>query len=376
MFSFLQRSSRDALIRPLTMEDRANLEAMINTDPVAFLYAAEHLDLFGLPASSAMPALRTSAGFMGIFEPTSDETTAPVANAGLEPEQHRRQSGLSLSPRIKQIADIFLSPISQARPSSSELEDDGEEPLRSAAPISHVLVGAFWLGSNCVPLVIPDAYRAQVATVIARSSRTVASIFGAQQDVLGLWELLAPKMGKALSIRENQPLLYLPLDVSLERLAAQSLYRPDLEAPQVVAGGARWARTSDRQSLLKASVAMFTEEVGYDPMSRDPVGYARRVDEFIRTGRSVVATNDDGVVVFKADLGLAHADVCQIQGVWLHPAYRGFGLSEPLLAQAFQLIRPRFPHISLYVNDFNTRARKLYAALGMSEENTFATILF
>lgn len=124
MFSFLQRSSRDALIRPLTMEDRADLEAMINTDPVAFLYAAEHLDLFGLPASSAMPALRTSAGFMGIFEPTSDETTAPVANAGLEPEQHQRQSGLSLSPRIKQIADIFLSPISQARPSSSELEDD------------------------------------------------------------------------------------------------------------------------------------------------------------------------------------------------------------------------------------------------------------
>ena len=67
MFSLFQRVSADVLIRPLTTDDWADLEKMINTDPITFLYASEHLELFGLPAPSALPALRYSAGFMGIF---------------------------------------------------------------------------------------------------------------------------------------------------------------------------------------------------------------------------------------------------------------------------------------------------------------------
>ncbi|WP_346845201.1 GNAT family N-acetyltransferase [uncultured Rothia sp.] len=382
MFSLFQRVSADVLIRPLTTDDWADLEKMINTDPITFLYASEHLELFGLPAPSALPALRYSAGFMGIFtsaQPSSvakdDEGVTRVANPGVDtsPQTTLR----NVSPRLRQVAEAFLTPLTQLRKSAdsvSTVTAENTVSFHTTAPPE--LVGAFWLGSNCVPLVIPEEYRVQVAAVIARSSRTVASIFGAHDEVMGLWDLLAPKTGKPLSVRENQPLLYLPQEVGLDHLTARSLHRAELKAPQLIAGGVRWARTSDRKSLLRASVAMFTEEVGYDPMERDPVGYAKRVDNFIRTGRSVVAVNEDSVVVFKADLGLVHSDICQIQGVWLHPAYRGFGLSEPLLAQGFQLIRARFPHITLYVNDFNTRARKLYEALGMEQRGTFSTILF
>jgi hypothetical protein len=34
------------------------------------------------------------------------------------------------------------------------------------------------------------------------------------------------------------------------------------------------------------------------------------------------------------------------------------------------------PTVSLYVNDFNTSARKTYAAVGFEQVGTFATVLF
>ncbi|MDO4917397.1 MAG: GNAT family N-acetyltransferase [Rothia sp. (in: high G+C Gram-positive bacteria)] len=379
MFPLFQRPGEDAVIRPLTAPDWGALEQLIATDPVTFLYAAEHLETFGLPQRALPLTHRPAVGFMGIFEsePTVDTTVkaSPITSV-----QAKEQLPLVVA-RAKQAAGVFLGPISAKRKSSAEtlsyIEKRDSTPQGEVSPQREErMVGAFWLGSNCVPLVVPERSRTQVANLIAKSSRTVASIFGASSDVLPLWELVQHRMGKPLSVRENQPLLYLGPERSLNTTLTDSLYRPQLPAPQIVSAGTRWARHSDRRSLLKASVAMFTEEVGYDPLTRDPAGYARRVDEFIRAGRSVVATNTDGVVVFKTDLGLTHADSCQIQGVWLHPAYRGFGLSEPLLAQAFQLIRPRYPHISLYVNDYNVRARKLYEALGMEQINTFSTILF
>lgn len=367
------------VIRPLTASDWGALEQLIATDPVAFLYAAEHLETFGLPQRALPLNHRPAVGFMGIFE--SEPPVDRAATAGAATPVPVQESLPDVVARAKQAAGVFLGPISSKRKASAEVTHSSEKQVLSqqyaeANSPAERLVGAFWLGSNCVPLVIPERYRPQVAHLIAKSSRTVASIFGVSTDVLPLWELVQHRMGKPLSVRENQPLLYLDPERSLNSTLTDSLHRPQLAAPQIVPAGTRWARHSDRRSLLKASVAMFTEEVGYDPLTRDPAGYARRVDEFIRAGRSVVATNTDGVVVFKTDLGLAHADSCQIQGVWLHPAYRGFGLSEPLLAQAFQLIRPRYPHISLYVNDYNVRARKLYEALGMEQINTFSTILF
>lgn len=379
MFSLFQRAAEDAVIRPLVASDWGVLEQLIATDPVAFLYAAEHLETFGLPQRALSATHRPAVGFMGIFEPESS-TNAVGFVSPVAPPQVKEQLP-DVVARAKQAAEVFLGPISSMRKTSAEITHSSAKQVLSQQDVaanSHDerLVGAFWLGSNCVPLVVPERYRPQVASLIAKSSRTVASIFGVSTDVLPLWELVQHRMGKPLSVRENQPLLYLEPARSLNATLTDSLYRPQLAAPQIVSVGTRWARHSDRRSLLKASVAMFTEEVGYDPLTRDPAGYARRVDEFIRSGRSVVATNTDGVVVFKTDLGLVHADSCQIQGVWLHPAYRGFGLSEPLLAQAFQLIRPRYPHISLYVNDYNVRARKLYEALGMEQINTFSTILF
>lgn len=317
LLSLLQTRGPRALIRPLTQEDRPALEAMIARDTVGYLFASEQLELWGLPNARQLAPYRRQQGFLGIFE--ADETP----------------------------------------------EGQGTG--------SH-LVGALWLGANCLPLDLPAAYYRQVARYILRQKRQVGSIFGPQDQVLGLWEKISGRMPSPFDLRPSQPLLALTSYKQLVSLAALPLDRPQLKLPQVLP--VRWAQPADGPSLLPASVAMFTEEVGYDPMIRDPRGYSQRLDQLLGSGRSLLAVNREGVVVFKVDLGLVAGQDCQLQGVWLHPAYRGQKLAAPLLAQALQLISQRYRQISLYVNDYNQPARALYARCGFEQVGTYASILF
>lgn len=392
-FSSLSRRVDDALIRPLRADDRFELESMISRDPVSYLFAAEHLHQLGLPTSSTLRQVKAPYGFVGVFmppdEPLGAQEGQPLQVS--EPLRARRLNPQGLARRFKEVAadaswwalgrvgraegahfaDSQLSGPSSL-PGSAEVLAGSLEP--PPAP-SYRLVGAFWLGAYCFPLDLPAAYHRQVAAYIWRHQRRLGSIFGQQEAVMGLWSHLAGRMPTPFDVRANQPLMYLDPSYQLSSLAAADLARPHLDAPPLL-GPTRWARTDDRASLLRASVAMFREEVGYDPMTRDPASYRRRVDDLIRTGRSLVAVNRENLVVFKVDVGLAHGSAGQLQGVWLHPAYRGQGLAPILLAQAVELIRSRFPELSLYVNDYNLKARSLYEGGGWQQVGTFASILF
>jgi len=66
----------------------------------------------------------------------------------------------------------------------------------------------------------------------------------------------------------------------------------------------------------------------------------------------------------------------QIQGVWLDPALRGRGLSEPAVAGVTEYVLADYPIACLYVNDFNTRAIRCYERVGYEQVGEFATILF
>ena len=85
----------------------------------------------------------------------------------------------------------------------------------------------------------------------------------------------------------------------------------------------------------------------------------------------------DGEVEFKAEIGSVSPMVCQVQGVWVARDLRGQGLSIPGMAAVVELARATFtPTVSLYVNDFNTPARKSYISVGFEQVGTFATVLF
>ena len=83
---------------------------------------------------------------------------------------------------------------------------------------------------------------------------------------------------------------------------------------------------------------------------------------------------DAGVHPFE---GAATDRACQIQGVWVAPEYRGTGLAAPGMAAVLRYaLRDVAPVVSLYVNDFNTPARRTYHRVGFQEVGAFMSVLF
>ncbi len=218
-----------------------------------------------------------------------------------------------------------------------------------------------YAGANLVPICAgPEAVRA-FADRARRAGRRCSSIVGPAEPTALLWRLLEPGWGPAREVRANQPLMV------TERPSA------DIAPDPLV----RRIRKDEMEVLMPACVAMFTEEVGISPLAGDGgLLYQARVAELIGAGRSF-ARIDDGKVVFKAEIGAATPQACQIQGVWVAPEHRGKGLSETGMAAVLRYaLADVAPVVSLYVNDYNTPARKAYHRVGFRETGTFMSVLF
>lgn len=216
-------------------------------------------------------------------------------------------------------------------------------------------------GANLVPIcATPEAVRA-FADRARRVGRRCSSIVGPAGPTGELWRLLEPSWGPARDVRPCQPLM-----VTDEPSAEVA---PD---PYV-----RRVRKDEMDVILPACVAMFTEEVGVSPMAGDGgLLYQARVAELVGSGRSF-ARIQDGKVLFKAEIGAATRQACQIQGVWVDPAHRGRGLSETGMAAVLRYaLADVAPVVSLYVNDYNAPARAAYRRVGFRETGAFMSVLF
>lgn len=231
------------------------------------------------------------------------------------------------------------------------------------------LVGAFEdedlmalvsVGANCVPTELDVESARALAQHLAVAGRRSASIVGRRDDVTLLWRALDGRWGPPRDTRAAQPLMVLQGEPSLE---------PD---PLV-----RRGEPADFDLLFPRCVEMFTAEVGISPLSRGMEGaYRARVRDAIAAGRSFLRI-DDGVVLFKTEIGAISAAACQLQGVWVNPELRGRGLSAPALAAVATIaMRETAPAVELYVNDFNTVARRAYERVGFEYVDTFSTVFF
>jgi uncharacterized protein len=223
------------------------------------------------------------------------------------------------------------------------------------------LRGAAFSGGNLLPIGGgPDEWHALAADVASRN-RICSSIVGRAHAVAAMWAVLEGSWGPARTVRCRQQLL--------------ALDRPD--ALGTGDERVRAIRPDELDAYLPAAAAMFTEELGVAPQQAAGVGdYRRRVAGLIQEGRAFGLLDRDGTVIFKADVGAVSAHTCQVQGVWVRPDLRGRGIGTaglaPVLAHALTLA----PTVSLYVNDFNVPARRMYERLGMRETAVLSTILF
>ena len=355
------------------------LEEVLFSDPVPNLYSIEHYLACPLPVRSPRIPLHYYQGFVGCE-------------------------------RDGQLCCVLLlgSNVVPVRLCGAAIEHDVAEHVEASdAPT----LDAPTLDATAL------AHRDALAQLLLQVGSRLDSMFGESAFVMPLWtrmqelceqtrggkspllQMLQPSLGdgcdhraRVLSERPNQPLLYLPPEKDLTRFYAvelpelpahlPALFKP-AEAPAgavqfsgEAAGYARLATSADLGELLPAAAAMFTEEVGFDPIARYGDGYAARLRTLIAGQRSAIVADVNGRVIFKADAGIVNLDAAQVQGVWLHPDYRGYGLAKPFFAAAAQVLQRRYPHLSLYVNDYNARALAMYRGTGWEQIGQFSTIIF
>ncbi|MFK5583696.1 GNAT family N-acetyltransferase [Serinicoccus sp. LYQ131] len=218
-----------------------------------------------------------------------------------------------------------------------------------------------WCAANVVPVEASPKALAALSAKVVRRRATASSIFGPADQVLDLWGRLERHWGAPREIRENQLVLTMQVPPSLLGLTGDAQVRP--------------ARPEELDLVVPAAEAMFTEEIGYPPYQGSGAAYRRAVQGLIEQGRTLVRV-EDGEVVFKADLGSVALGVAQVQGVWVHPRYRGQGLAAPAMVSVVEhTIAQVAPVVSLYVNDFNAAAVATYRRAGFVQTGTFATVL-
>ncbi|BFV57071.1 GNAT family N-acetyltransferase [Kitasatospora sp. CMC57] len=262
---------------------------------------------------------------------------------------------------------LHLDPVSNAFV-ATRVEAVGLDPWRLGGEMwgwfdgDGRLTSLCYAGANLVLVNAgPEAVRA-FAERARRQGRRCSSIVGPAGPTAALWASLERSWGPAREVRAHQPLM-----ATAEPATGIT---PD---PMV-----RRVRRNEIDALMPACVAMFTEEVGISPLAGDGgLLYQARVAELVAGGRSFAHFAADGSVVFKAEIGAVTAGACQIQGVWVAPELRGQGRSETGMAAVLgYALRDVAPVVSLYVNDYNVRARAAYARVGFREVGAFMSVLF
>ena len=379
------------------------LEEVLFSDPVPNLYPIEHYLACPLPAKAPRIPLHYYQGFVGC-ERDGQLCCVLLLGSNVVPVR---------------LCGAAIEHVAVEHVAVEHAEHDVDSPVAEAAD-------ATTLDTPALDTVALDAtalaHRDALAQLLLQVGSRLDSMFGESAFVMPLWtrmqelceqtrgdkspllQMLQPSLGdgcdhraRVLSERPNQPLLYLPPEKDLARFYEAELPELPAHLPEPIkprplkpgqspvgafqlsgepAGYARLATSADLGELLPAAAAMFTEEVGFDPVARYGDGYAARLRTLIAGQRSAIVTDVNGRVIFKADAGIVNLDAAQVQGVWLHPDYRGYGLAKPFFAAAAQVLQRRYPHLSLYVNDYNARALAMYRGTGWEQIGQFSTIIF
>lgn len=225
-----------------------------------------------------------------------------------------------------------------------------------------VLTSFVWLGANVIPVSPTGDGLPELAPRLLAARGRFSSIVGERTSVHALWNEVSTHWAEPRQIRADQPSLVLrgPASVSPH--------------PRV-----RPARPEEFEAVVPASVAMFTEEYGYSPMASPYGAYAARVRQLIDARRTFVLMEQAAGaprVAFKADIGAMAMGVAQIQGVWVAPHLRGRGLGTACMAAVVDLAMGAGAEVvSLYVNDYNEAARRMYRTVGFAHEGAYATIV-
>jgi RimJ/RimL family protein N-acetyltransferase len=191
----------------------------------------------------------------------------------------------------------------------------------------------------------------------AASRGRARMIIGDEGAVGELWKDLAGLMPEPRNDRPGQPVYAIS------------------EPPSPGDSGLRPATDKDFPLLLPACAAAHEEEIGIDPMARDPEGFRWRTRSQIEEGRSWLWV-DRGTILFKAEASAWTPAAIQIQQVWVDPPARNKGYAQRGMRDLCRLLLERVPTICLFVRPENAPAIRVYETIGMQRRGSYRSLIF
>jgi predicted GNAT family acetyltransferase len=137
--------------------------------------------------------------------------------------------------------------------------------------------------------------------------------------------------------------------------------------------GLRRATLADLDKIAPVQAAMAEEESRTNPLAIDPEGFRARCARRIEMGR-VWVLEEDGQLIFKADIQADTPDVVYLEGVWVNPSVRSRGIGRKCLRQLCQDLLNRTKAVCVLVNEDNDRAHTFYRMCNFKMRGVFDSI--
>jgi uncharacterized protein len=236
---------------------------------------------------------------------------------------------------------VFLEDVARRRLGRfSAFADDGR-----LSALCHV-------GANVVPSGVSCG---RFAAAAARGRARM--IIGDEGAVSELWSELAGLVPAPRDDRPGQPVY--------------AIY----EAPEPGDTGLRAATEEDFELLVPACAAAHEEEIGVDPLARDPEGFRWRTRSQIEEGRSWLWV-EEGAIRFKAEASAWTPAAVQVQQVWVDPTERNKGNAKRGMRDLCRLLLAQASVVCLFVRPENTAAIRVYEGIGMQKHGAYRSLIF
>jgi len=204
--------------------------------------------------------------------------------------------------------------------------------------------------------VVPSGWGCGIFAEATTQSRA-RMIIGEERAVGELWRAAEPLLPQPRDDRPGQPVFVLD--------------RP----PKPGFTGVRPATPTDLDVLVPACAAAHQEEIGVDPLARDPQGFRWRTQSQIAEGRSWVWL-DGTTILFKAEASAWTPAAVQLQQVWVDPVARNRGYGQRAMRDLCRLLLERARSVCLFVRSENAPALHTYERVGMRREGALRSLIF
>jgi ribosomal protein S18 acetylase RimI-like enzyme len=208
------------------------------------------------------------------------------------------------------------------------------------------------VGTNLVPSGIGCGAFAGV-----EGARRARLVIGEENAVGDFWDVARDRLPSPREDRPGQPVYVLETP-------------PDPGETQL-----RPATLEDFELLVPACAEAHREELGGNPLERDPESFRWRTRMQIEDGRSWLWV-EDGTIMFKAEASAWTLSAVQLQQVWVDPRVRGRGHAQRGMRDLCRLLLERVPVVCLFVRAENAPAIRVYEGVGMRHTISYRSLIF